>query len=140
MVEDDSFAALLLVLASVRSSRLRPPCTGVVHIEDSAGGSRSAQAEVHYGDMTWKLMDDRGTYSFTPSRGGMIEDHASGIERIPRERDDYLPEGITPFFPLSAPIWGGLQDDFRVTGARAVDGGVRLSLVHVEDPGFTLGA
>jgi hypothetical protein len=32
MAVDESFNALLLILAAVRSSRLRPPCAGSVHI------------------------------------------------------------------------------------------------------------
>ncbi len=134
---DESFNALLLILAAVRSSRLRPPCAGSVHIEDRAGGSRSAQAEVHYGDMTWSFTDGLNAYSFTPSGGGTIQSRAGDVQRIPRDRDDYLPEEIVPFFPLSMPIWGGMQDNFRVVGAEADATGVRLSLVHMEDPSFT---
>ena len=137
MVADESFSALLMVLAAVRNSRLQPPCAGTVRIHDRSGGSRVVSAEVHFGDMTWKFTDDRKTYSFTPSDGGRIEHHAGGTERIPRERDDYLPEEIVPFFPLSMRIWGGVQDNYRVVGAEANDLGVRLSLAHVEDPGFT---
>ena len=134
---DESVSALLLLLAAVRSSRLRPPCTGTVYIKDRSGGSRSAQAEVHHGDMTWKFTDGLITHSFTPSRGGRIESRAGTSQRIPRERDDYLPEEIAPFFPLSMPIWGGMQDNFRVVGAEALAGGVRLALAHVDDPSFT---
>ena len=134
---DESFNALLLILSAVRSARLRPPCAGSVLIEDRAGGSRSAQAEVHYGDMTWKFTDGLNTYSFTPSGGSRIESHTGDTQRIPRDRDDYLPEEIVPFFPLSMPIWGGMQDNFRVVGAEADATGVRLSLVHMEDPSFT---
>lgn len=134
---DESFNALLLVLTAVRNSRLRPPCAGSVHIEDRAGGSWAAQAEVHYGDMTWKFTDGSNSYSFTPSAGGAIESGPGNVRRIPRDRDDYLPEEIVPFFPLSMPIWGGMQDDFRVVGAEADATGVRLALVHMEDPGFT---
>lgn len=87
--------------------------------------------------MTWKFSDGLNTYSFTPSGGGRIESRTGDSQRIPRERDDYLPEEFAPFFPLSMPIWGGMQDNFRVVGAEAQAGGVRLSLVHVEDPSFT---
>ena len=38
---------------------------------------------------------------------------------------------------MSMPIWGGTQDNFRVVGAEVETGGVRLSLVHVEDQSFT---
>lgn len=134
---DESFNALLSILAAVRSSRLQPPCAGSVHLEDRAGGSRSAQAEVHHGDMTWTFTDGHDTHSFTPSVGGTIESAAGDVRQLPRERDDYLPEEILPFFPLAMPIWGGMQDDFRVVGAEADAAGVRVSLVHVEDPGFT---
>ena len=137
MAVDESFNALLLILAAVRSSRLRPPCAGHVHIEDRSGGGRSVQAEVHYGDMTWKFTDGLTTYSFTPDSGGRIESRTGDSRRIPRERDDYLPEEIAPFFPLSMPIWGGMQDNFRVVGAEPAATGVRLSLVHMEDPSFT---
>lgn len=134
---DESFNALLQILAAVRSSRLRPPCAGSVDIEDQSGGSRSAQAEVHYGDMAWKFTDGSNTYSFTPADGGKVESSTGNTQRVPRERDDYLPEEIAPFFPLSMPIWGGMQDNFRVVDAEADSGGVRLSLVHVDDPSFT---
>lgn len=137
MAVDESFNALLLILAAVRSSRLRPPCAGSVHIEDQSGASTSAQAEVHYGDMAWKFTEGSRTYSFTPADGGKVESSTGNTQRIPRERDDYLPEEIAPFFPLSMPIWGGIQDNFRVVGAEAKSGGVHLSLVHTEDPRFT---
>ena len=87
--------------------------------------------------MTWKFTDGLTTYSFTLSHGRRIESRAGNSQRIPRERDDYLPAEIAPFFPLSMPIWGGMQDDFRVVGAEAEAGGVRLSLAYVGDPGFT---
>ena len=137
MALDESFEALLLVLASVRSSRLRPPCAGSVNIEDPSGGSRTFQAEVHHGEMTWSFTDGAITHSFTPSGGGTVQSRAGDVQRIPRDRDDYLPEEILPFFPLSMPIWGGMQDNFRVVGAEAGATGVRLSLVHMEDPSFT---
>lgn len=134
---DESFDALLQVLGAVRSSRLRPPVAGSIHIEDRSGASRSAQAEVHYGDMTWTFTDGGDTYSFTPAGGGTVRNNSGDVQRLPRDRDDYLPEQITPFFPLSMPIRGAMQDNFRVVRADADAGGVRLSLVHVEDPTFT---
>ena len=134
---DESFNALLSILAAVRSSRLQPPCAGTVHLEERAGGSRAVQVEVHYGDMTWTFTDGQDTYSFTPSGGGTIQGATGDVQQIPRDRDDYLPEEILPFFPLAMPIWGGMQDDFRVVQAEADATGVRLSLVHVEDPRFT---
>lgn len=137
MALNESFNALLLILAAVRSSRLRPACAGSVHIESRSGDSRSVEVEVHFGDMTWKFSDGVSTYSFSPSGGGRIENLTGDTQSIPRERDDYLPEEIVPFFPLSMPIWGGMQDNFRVVGAETQAGGVRLSLVDVEDSSFT---
>ena len=44
---------------------------------------------------------------------------------------------VAPSFPLSMPIWRGMQGNFRVVGAEAGAGGVRLSLARVGDPSFT---
>ena len=136
MAVDESFNALLFLAAFAEL-----PAAAAVRRQRSyrrpVGGSRSARAEVHYGDMTWKFTNGLNTYSFTLSHGRRIESRAGNSQRIPRERDDYLPAEIAPSFPLSMPILGGMQDDFRVVGAEAEAGGVRLSLAYVGDPSFT---
>lgn len=133
---DKSFDALLLVLAAVRRARLVPALSASVDIVGPSGDRTTGTATVSYSDRTWTYSDSYGTTTFTPEEGTRVESRA-GTEVIPRDRDDWLPEGIAPFFPLSMPIWGGKADNFRVVNAEAGDGGVRLSLAHVEDPNFT---
>lgn len=133
---DKSFDALLLILTAVRNARLHPALTASVDIVSPAGERTTGTAVVSHRERTWKYTDSLGTITFTPEDGARVESRA-GTEVIPRDRDDWLPEGIAPFFPLAMPFWGGVSDNFRVVNADAGDGGVRLSLVHLEDPKFT---
>ena len=92
---------------------------------------------VSYSDRLWTATDDYKTWMFTPASGGRIGYRTGKVEQALRDRDDYLPLEVALFFPLSMRIWSGVPDDHRVTGAKAEDGGVRLSLVAFEDLCFT---
>ena len=135
---DDSFEALLSILTAVRNSPMQRGVGATVDQMDTDGGARhSAEVMVSYSDRIWTVTDEIKSWSFTPARGGRIEYSTGEVEQASRERDDYFPPEIALFFPLSMRVWGGIADDFRVTGAEAQDGGVRLALVSIEDPRFS---
>ena len=135
---DESFEALLSILTATRNTLMQRRLGATVEQVDTDGGDRrSAEVMVSHSDMTWTVTDENKTWSFTPARGGRIEYATGEVEQTPRERDDYLPEEVALFFPLSMRIWGGIPDDFKVAGAAAEDEGVRLALVAIEDPRFT---
>ncbi|CAH0135344.1 hypothetical protein SRABI26_00330 [Arthrobacter sp. Bi26] len=134
---DESFEALLSVLAAVRNSLMQRRLGATVDQVDAGGARQSAVIMVSYSDGTWTVTDENKTWSFTPAYGGRIEYGTGEVEQVPRDRDDYLPPEVALFFPLSMRIWGGSADDFRVAGAEADGEGVRFALVSIEDPSFT---
>lgn len=135
---DESFEALLSILAAARNSLMQRRLGATVDQVDTDGEARqSAEVMVSHSDRTWTVIDESKTSSFTPARGGRVEYSTGEVEQAPRDRDDYLPPEVALFFPLSMRIWGGVADDFRVTGAEVEGEGVRLALVSIEDPRFT---
>jgi hypothetical protein len=133
---DESFDALLLILAAVRNSPMQRRLGATVDQVDARAARQSAEVMVSHSDRTWTVTDENKTWSFTPARGGSIEYGTGEVEQAPRDRDDYPPE-VALFFPLSMRIWGGMADDFRVAGAELEGEGVRLALFSIEDPRFT---
>lgn len=137
-VVDESLEAVLSILTAVRNSSMQRRLGATVDQVDTDGGARhSAEVMVSYSDRTWTVTDENKSWSFTPARGGRIEYSTGEVEQAPRDRDDYLPPEIALFFPLSMRIWGGIADDFRVTGAEAEGEGVRLALVALKNPRFS---
>jgi hypothetical protein len=132
---DESFEALLSILTSVRNALMQRRVGAFVDQVNLENGERqSAEVMVSYADRIWTVTDDRKTWTFTPTSGGRIEYRNGKVEEAPRDRDDYLPPEVALFYPLSMRIWGGIPDNYRVTGAQTEDEGVRLALAAIEDP------
>jgi hypothetical protein len=123
---DESFEALLSILTSVRNALMQRRVGAFVDQVNLENGERqSAEVMVSYADRIWTV---------TPTSGGRIEYRNGKVEEAPRDRDDYLPPEVALFYPLSMRIWGGIPDNYRVTGAQTEDEGVRLALAAIEDP------
>lgn len=135
MIEEPSFAALLMVMKAVRNARAQPALTATVTTQGYNGEKRTGRADVDYNARRWSLIEGNAAFSYTPDQGWTIGS-ATGTEMPPRDRDDWLPQGLLPFFPLALPIWGGDGDDFQVESAEPSDGRVTLTFAHTEDPGF----
>lgn len=124
------------MLRAVRNARATPALAATVITHRTGGGHRTGRAEVDHNARTWSLVEGSTAFSYCPDRGWVI-DSVTGTEKLPRDRDDWLPQGLLPFFPLALPIWGGDGDDFQVQRAELRHGQVTLGFAHMEDPKFT---
>ncbi|MGW6174883.1 hypothetical protein ACWF5H_15450 [Arthrobacter sp. NPDC055138] len=130
------FVALLEFLAAVRDATLRGPLSAVVDRTDHKGISDSVKVRISDGAGRWRVEDDDGSIAFDPIAG--LVTRAGGIvEMIGHERPDWLPDEVRLFYPLTMRIWGGHQDDQRITGAERTQNGIRLSMVYLEDENFS---
>jgi hypothetical protein len=132
MNDQNSFEALLAIISSIRDARSRPAVLATVETTEEGGRRSVAKAQVDFNARVWSLTEGNGGYAFHPDNGWSISSDGD-VETVPRERDDWIPEGMLLFFPLSLRIWGGKLDDWRVIDAEATEGEARLSFQHKED-------
>jgi len=135
MIDQNSFAAMLAIISSLRDTRTRPAVLATVETTGRDGRRSVAKALVNFNDRIWSLTEENVEYAFHPETGWTISSDGEA-ETVPRERDDWMPEGMLLFFPLSLRIWGGKMDDWRVTAAEMTEGEVHLSFRHKEDTDF----
>jgi hypothetical protein len=133
MNDQSSFEAMLAIISSIRDARSRPAVLATVETTDEGGRRSVAKAQVNFNDRIWSLSVGNVEYAFRPDNGWSIGSDGD-VENVPRERDDWMPEGMLHFFPLSLRIWGGQMDDWRVIDAEATEGEVQLSFQHKDDP------
>lgn len=128
-----AFDTLLSIITGVRDAPTRLPFSATVETFDGQGRGLAAHAEVNFNMRTWRLREDGTEISFSPETGWTIRDSGT-TELVPRERDDWLPQGLGVFFPLSLPIWGGVLDSWKVVDVQLISGVARLELDHLEYP------
>jgi hypothetical protein len=131
----EDFEALLELLAVARNAVLRYPMSAVVDTTDHEGRTVSSKVHVE-GDRRWSVEGDDGSITCDPVEGCVMRT-GHRVEVLGHERPDWLPEEIQLFFPLGMRIWGGHQDNQRITGAERTENGIRLSMVYVEDEDYT---
>jgi hypothetical protein len=135
MNDQNSFEAMLAIISSIRDTRTRPAVLATVEITDEGGRRSVAKAIVNFNARIWSLTEENVEYAFHPEVGWTISSDGD-VETVPRERDDWMPEGMVMFFPLSLRIWGGQMDSWRVIDAEVAGGEVHLSFQHKEDTEF----
>jgi hypothetical protein len=128
----EDFEALLELLSVVRDSGLRYPMSAIVDRTDHEGNMVSLKVRVSDGDHSWSVKGNGGSITSDPSQGCVIRT-GGRVETIGHERPDWLPDEIQLFYPLTMRIWGGHQDNQRITGAARTQDGIRLSMVYLED-------
>ncbi|MCZ2403437.1 hypothetical protein IV498_09640 [Paenarthrobacter sp. Z7-10] len=132
MNEQNSFEAMLAIISSIRDARTRPAVVATVETTHDGGRRSVAKAWVDFNDRIWSLTEENVESAFHPESGWTISSDGV-VETVPRERDDWMPEGMRMFFPLSLRIWGGRMDDWRVIDAEVKEGDAHLSFQHKEE-------
>ncbi|MGM0929642.1 MAG: hypothetical protein ACQEXN_08030 [Actinomycetota bacterium] len=130
------FEALLALLSAVRNASLRGPLPAVVDRTDHEGNTDSVKVRISDGDGRWSVEADDGSIAFDPS-AGLVTRAGGTVEKIGHERPDWLPDEVRLFYPLTMRIWGGHQDNQRITGAERTQNGIHLSMVYLEDEKYT---
>ena len=131
----EDFEALLELLAAARNAVLRYPMSAVVDRTDHEGMTVSSKVHVE-GDRRWSVEGDDASITCDPADGCVIRTGHS-VEVLGHSRPDWMPEEIQLFYPLGMRIWGGHQDNQRITGAERTDDGIRLSMVYIEDEDYS---
>lgn len=125
MTGSEDFEALLELLAVVRNDTLRYPMSAIVDRTDHEGNTVSSKVRVSDRAGSWRVEDDCGSTSFDLEHGVLIR-NGSTVEALGHERPDWLPDEVRLFYPLTLWIWGGHQDNQRITGAERAPDGIRL--------------
>ena len=131
----EDFEALLELLSVARNAVLRYPMSAVVDRTDHEGVTVSSKVHVE-GLRRWSIEDHEDSITCDPVDGCVIRTGHS-VEVLGHNRPDWMPEEIQLFYPLGMRIWGGHQDNQRITGAERTENGIRLSMVYLEDEDYT---